>query len=300
VTNGRVARAQPSTPDRAGLTIIEALVSLTIVGLLLALLVPAVLRAREAARLAACRSNLRQIGIGTHAYLDTFARFPGGHGSSAACLFALLPFVEHSTVFAEGEGIRAPAVKSASIPVIPVYICPNDPTTRRSDVTSYLPNKGLLKAVGRVRGFVFESVSPAEVTDGFSQTAYMSEFVTNDWHPVYSLPQSPFPLLRSRAEIRTLCDECAAGFGTAVLLAIGGDSMSVLATVAGYNHLLPPNSPGCDFLPLPIDAKPPVSGHSSGANVLFADGSVRFVSGSIDRDAWWGLGTIDSGEVITE
>jgi prepilin-type processing-associated H-X9-DG protein len=282
------------------MSVVETLVSLAIVALLIALLLPAVQRGRAVARLASCRSNLRQIGVATNAYVDTFGRFPGGIGSSAGCLFSLLPFIEQAPVFAQAQQVHDPAARSASIPVIPAYLCPDDPTTKPGDVTSYLPNKGLLRAVGRVRGFVFESVRPADVTDGLSQSAHISESVRNDWHRTYSLPQPPVPLLHSRAEIRALCDQCASSVGTANLQALGGDSSSVLASVAGYNHLLPPNSPGCDFLPLPIDVRPPVSGHSSGVSVLFADGSVHFASSAIDRDVWWNLGTIDSGDIIKE
>jgi prepilin-type processing-associated H-X9-DG protein len=298
-------RSMPEKPAlkssaRGGMTIIEVLVSVTVIGLLVALLIPAVQRAREAARLSACRSNLRQIGIGTHAYLDAFGQFPRGYGASAGCLFALLPFMDQRAVFALAEGIQDPAAKSASVPVIPVYLCPDDPTGRSSDVASYLANKGLLRAVGRFRGFVFEPVRPAEVTDGLSQTAFVSESIANNWRTAYSLPQSAVPLRRSRAEIRALCDECALSAGTILPQSLGGDSPSVLAPAAGYNHLLPPNFPACEFIPLPVDVKPPISGHSSGANVLYADGSVHFCIDSIDRNVWWNLGTIDSGDVATE
>ena len=55
---------------RTGLTLVELLVCITIIGLLLALLLPAVLSAREAARRITCASQLRQLGLAVHAYHD--------------------------------------------------------------------------------------------------------------------------------------------------------------------------------------------------------------------------------------
>ena len=66
-------------PIRLGLTLIELLVGLTIMGVLLAVLLPAVSAAREAARRMQCSNNLKQIGIGLHAYHNTHSTFPPGH-----------------------------------------------------------------------------------------------------------------------------------------------------------------------------------------------------------------------------
>jgi prepilin-type N-terminal cleavage/methylation domain-containing protein/prepilin-type processing-associated H-X9-DG protein len=74
-----------------------------------------------------------------------------------------------------------------------------------------------------------------------------------------------------------------------------------------YNHFMPPNSTGCDnlsdgntggYATLP-DAFPPSSNHSGGVNILFADGSVRFIKDSVNLQAWWGIGTRNGGEVIS-
>ena len=61
---------------RCGFTIVELLVTVTIIGILIALLLPAVQNVREAARRMQCQSNLRQIGIGLHQYLDLNSAFP--------------------------------------------------------------------------------------------------------------------------------------------------------------------------------------------------------------------------------
>lgn len=61
---------------RRGFTIVELLVSITVIGILMALLLPAVQMAREASRRAVCLNNLRQMGIAFHSYHDTYSQFP--------------------------------------------------------------------------------------------------------------------------------------------------------------------------------------------------------------------------------
>ena len=94
-------------PIRLGLTLIELLVGLTIMGVLLAVLLPAVSAAREAARRMQCSNNLKQIGIGLHAYHNTHSTFPPGHianlksdsdGRSWGWGALLLPLVEQTAL----------------------------------------------------------------------------------------------------------------------------------------------------------------------------------------------------------
>ncbi len=81
---------------RRAFTLVELLVVIAIIGVLVALLLPAIQAAREAARRSSCSNNLRQIGLGLHNYHDTHNRFPtGGVGNMAAnWLVLLMPYVE--------------------------------------------------------------------------------------------------------------------------------------------------------------------------------------------------------------
>src|SRR5262245_20109220 len=94
----------------AGFTLVELLVVLAIIGVLVALLLPAVQAAREAARRTQCSNNLKQFGLAAHTFNDTYGRLPpgggaqgGGSGLSSSTDFGswlvyLLPYVEQTNL----------------------------------------------------------------------------------------------------------------------------------------------------------------------------------------------------------
>lgn len=94
---------------RKAFTLVELLVVIAIIGVLVALLLPAVQSAREAARRASCTNNLRQIGIGIHNYESTWKTMPPGsyHGVFGTWLLHLLPFVEQQALHQQYTGSGA-------------------------------------------------------------------------------------------------------------------------------------------------------------------------------------------------
>lgn len=162
------------SPRRTAFTLVELLVVIAIIGILVALLLPAVQAARESARRTQCVNNLKQISLSVHNYHDTHKKFPFGKGASypGAPVYArwsahalLLPFMEqqnlHDTIdfkFAPATpgmgGVIGfmPAYSNASgINVIPSqvfiagFICPSDPTAVQGawpGQNNYVGNQG--------------------------------------------------------------------------------------------------------------------------------------------------------------
>src|SRR5438876_995831 len=119
-------------------TLVELLVVIAIIGLLMAMLLPAVQMAREAARRASCINNLRQIGAAIHLYHDAHQSFPPGGVSPGPCCsnesytswtIQILPFLEQRAIYdvykqlMTNESIENKAVRET---FIPVYSCPSD------------------------------------------------------------------------------------------------------------------------------------------------------------------------------
>lgn len=134
-----------SNPKRRAFTLVELLVVIAIIGILVALLLPAIQAAREAARRTKCVNNLKQLGTALHNYHDTYQCFPinyGGNGqynntnTGKSWLIGILPFIEQQQLYSEIDftvriGDNAAAANRtvntgvAEQPVKP-FLCPSD------------------------------------------------------------------------------------------------------------------------------------------------------------------------------
>lgn len=142
------ARAKSMTAYRRkqmAFTLVELLVVIAIIGILIALLLPAVQAAREAARRSQCENNLKQIGLAAHVHLDTQKCLPtGGWGwhwigdpdrgygqnQPGGWAYSVLAFLEEKNIAAMGRGVNVPALKKVLLAQmqtqpVPVFNCPS-------------------------------------------------------------------------------------------------------------------------------------------------------------------------------
>jgi prepilin-type N-terminal cleavage/methylation domain-containing protein len=136
---------------RRGFTLVELLVVIAIIGILVALLLPAVQAAREAARRSQCLNNLKQIGLALHNYHDTHKVLPFGQGGTAdrfSALALMLPFMEQSNLhnlIDFKQSTTAAANNAARLTEVPLFRCPSDlrnPLPQTGGATNYMANKG--------------------------------------------------------------------------------------------------------------------------------------------------------------
>ena len=200
---------------RTGFTLVELLVVIAIIGILVALLLPAIQSAREAARRSQCSNNAKQLGIAMHNYHDTYKAFPalGSRGMGAdmgwwyAWTIPMLPFVEQAPVYDQmmsqarpsGGGLPTPwdvgnnaFLNSAWKVDVPGFICPSDMApANRGESPALLNYKAcvgddyhqnhFLPSDGRQNRGIFqmERWQPmSAITDGTSTTVMLGEMVT--------------------------------------------------------------------------------------------------------------------------
>jgi prepilin-type N-terminal cleavage/methylation domain-containing protein/prepilin-type processing-associated H-X9-DG protein len=175
-----VSRANSRGGAPAGFSLVELLVVIGVIGLLLAIGVPAVQRVREAARRTQCTDHLKQIGVALQNHQSQQGRLPqdGYHGYGYAVF--LLPFVEQSPLFNAIGPLTAPlADATASVAdqtdvLLPVFRCPSDANAPRLEPSQF----GRSNYLGSSDLFT-EATDLAKVHDGESNTLAVGETTTD-------------------------------------------------------------------------------------------------------------------------
>jgi type II secretory pathway pseudopilin PulG len=290
------------------------LVVITIIGILIALLLPAVQAAREAARRMQCSNNLKQIGLAMHGYLaankgsfppaspngrPTKATDPTNHG-----LFTfLLPYLELKNIYDQlnlKPGSETQKERHRYTPIA-TYLCPSYPYPTL--LKNYEPDMdGALATYQGVGGAYYAD------SEGFDGGTLAGK-----------VPRNGIFLLRKGREIAAVTD------GTSNTLAMGefvhhdkGDgkyASNVRAWILGASYATPAG--GTDYpcyalrviqyqlnssvgIPdgIPYNHLPMGSCHSSGANFLVADGSSRFLTDQLQFSVYRELATCNRGGIV--
>ncbi len=336
-----------------GFTLVELLVVIAIIGILIALLLPAVQAAREAARRSQCNNNLKQLGLAVHNYHDTFGTFPflrvqpNTVTNAIGGFVGLLPYIEQQPLYDQisnsltiGGTTYQPfgptPWTTAYTPWnqrIPAFRCPSDGEFSNSPdpgPRNYVMSVGDTQYDNEGGGgdnrrglFVAYRVKTfAEVKDGTSNTAALSEtciglnnqrYIRGNVANIGNMPDPNIPanclVTKGTGNQYASAATVHTGWGTGRRWAEGRPFYSSFATV------LPPNSPSCAQNDGDQSLISATSYHPGGVNVAMADGSVRFVSETIDTGnvgaaevatgdspygVWGAMGTVRGGETISQ
>jgi prepilin-type N-terminal cleavage/methylation domain-containing protein/prepilin-type processing-associated H-X9-DG protein len=265
---------------RKAFTLVELLIVIAIIGVLIALLLPAVQAARESSRRTQCSNNLKQLGLALHGYSNSQGRLPPGADSKSyppapmhpptfyrwSALVYLLPYVEQNQV-AELLDLTLPLYLNWQVTsenrdgvshVIPVFLCPSDqgqPVKEGFGPTNYVANSGSGDGGGtpfETDGvfFVNSRTKLADIADGTSNTVAFAESLLGESNQVISAT-APRDARLSYAFtfVWPLTDSaCLKPFSYDYTDPRGFAWASGEYRCASYNHYLPPNSSRLDCI----------------------------------------------------
>lgn len=314
-------------------TLVELLVVIAILGVLVALLLPAIQSARESARRSQCVSNLKQLGVSLHNYEGSKKCLPGVglpptvSGQQSQWAFSvqakILPYLEDQALHglidfkqplmlgSGGTQVINPAQREVVKKVVSLLLCPSDtqePLFDANDAkwagTNYMVNAGtgtpVYALTAKLDGLFWylSDVKFARITDGLSNTLLMSEALLGN--NVTTMSMAPIDPVRQYASFGgsgvisdTICQACDRWAGTRGSAWIWGREFNT----AFYTYTVP-NYKGWDCARSGAGWFAARSMHAGGLNVLVCDGSVSFVSDDIELTVWRALSTREGAESV--
>ncbi|MDR1478668.1 MAG: DUF1559 domain-containing protein [Planctomycetaceae bacterium] len=299
-------------------TLVELLVVIAIIGVLIALLLPAVQAARAAARRMQCSNHMKQFALAFHGYHDVYQLFPPGAGRVSSFNtnrfnqhVRVLPFIEQTALY-ENWAASNEHQLSATYAQTPIatFLCPSDENARligllsaRASIavsigdsfgTQSANSRGIVGWTPVPSSTTLTTVFPksfSTITDGTSNTCLCSEVVSaraagsrNVKGGVRHAGTSIDGTKPSWCKNNAIDPANPSQLGAASTRWRGSRAFDTPISYVLFNTVLPPNSPTCcrDDNDYNWGFYPPQSHHLGGVNCGVADGSVRFVRDSID------------------
>ena len=287
-----LALKQRRRPVALGFTLVELLVVIAIIGILIGLLLPAVQAAREAARRSMCANNLVQLGIGMHHYDFNYEHLPAGVtnpagpirnepiGKHVSWTVRLLPYMEEQVAYKDFD-LDAGAYAASNAPVVrhevPYLICPSyswmddEQDYGRSNYAG-CNNGGAAPIDADNNGLLFlnSEVRYSDIVDGSTYTILIGEKL--------SAPNELSWVSGTAATLRNS-------------LEIAENNPYSSAQNAGVG-----NEDEVEVDPLEVGGFG--SMHPGGINALFADGSLRYLSQTLDAKVLEHFGSRNDGQLI--
>lgn len=306
--------------ERCGFTLLECLVVIAIVGILAAILIPAVLSARRAANKTRCLNNLRQIGIGLSSYSTSFNSFPPANAQGSSMHVSILPFIDQKALY-NSLNFRVDLLSSISNSTVistslTAFLCPSDShyAVESGDYawTNYAGNRGGgLQKYGENGAFKFPPgaiVTLGEFSDGMSTTVLVSEWILggqsrDDRDPKKATFHTRLKLAKPEEfdQFTALCHNIDVATAKTDSHRKGLNWAHGELGKSLYNHTLSPNDHTClNGTGYQIGAWTAGSRHPGGLNVMFADSSTRFVRETVDLAVWRAIGSRNGGEVVSQ
>ena len=310
---------------RIGFTLVELLVVIAIIGILVALLLPAIQAAREAARRTQCISNLKQIGVALHNYHDTARVFPAGNITPGNCCgtqsyanwcISLLPFVEQAALFdrfdwnftVENQP-NPPVGLNVVQEIVKAYNCPSDVNALKLERPGSGPNVNNRDW----RHSSYRGVTGIGRADGYFDCHQWSVTLSENEKGLLHTVGAPAAAALYHENMAAVLD------GTANTLAVGEYHTTTttnrgtfwaysytsysLGSIQYESRLFIPDYNLCAAMPgTPAGSNPCKrafgSLHPSGMNFVMVDGATRFVADTVDLNILTAAATIARKEAV--
>jgi type II secretory pathway pseudopilin PulG len=294
---------------RPGFGLFQLLVVIAILAILLGLLLPAVQRAREAAARMQSQNNLKRIGVALHSYHDTYGKLPTGvddqHFSAIA---RLLPFLDQENLYKRIDFKKdSDGPANAFVRAVPfkVVIDPREEFFRPDEnagATSYRLVAGSKSSLDDNNGVFYKDseVKLTDITDGTSNTLFAVESLTGDGSTMATtvarqhvrLEEAALKKIKDETGVKDFADDKNIAGNRGGAWIDGRYLQATISITRSFNDKRPDVDCGG------AGGHAGVRSAERGASVLMGDGSVRFVSGTIQFSLWQAIATRAGGEVV--